>query len=349
MSQLSLQSFLPISADSHFPLENLPFGVFRQSRNTPHVGVALGDMVVDLAILEEARLLDLSPFATKPIFDHASLNPFMALGREAWRGVRRQLQELLSKDNPALRDNATLRALAIFPQAQVEMLLPVEIGNYTDFYSSREHATNVGTMLRGKDNALNPNWLHLPVAYHGRASSVVVSGTDIRRPWGQRLPPGSTDHPKFAREWRDRFRVGGGLFDRDWQTAWGRQFPVGTALEHVFGLVLVNDWSARGRSKVGIRAAGSFFVRSNFSTSISPWVVTLDALVPFQTEGPSQDPLPLPPTCGLRGIPRGTFNSEALGCKGKQCRSRSGFVPLEPAIPVLEYPAASGSPHLRRL
>src|SRR5262249_33015744 len=143
------------------------------------------------------RVLDLSPYTKHSVFDYRSLNPFMSLGREAWRSLRQQLQELLSESNAKLRDNAPLRETAVIAQRDVEMLLPVDIGNYTDFYSSREHATNVGTMLRGKENALNPNWLHLPVAYHGRASSIVVSGTDIYRPWGQRMPAGATE-PKFA-------------------------------------------------------------------------------------------------------------------------------------------------------
>src|SRR5436190_1591724 len=193
MSDARRHSFLPIAADSHFPLENLPLGVFRkQGQTQARVGVAIGEMILDLAVLEESRLLDPAAYGGTPVFHHAALNPFMALGKAAWRTVRNRLQELLSEEQPELRDDAALRERALATQAQAEMLLPVEIGDYTDFYSSREHATNVGTMLRGKENALSPNWLHLPVAYHGRASSIVVSGTEVQRPWGQRLPPGES-------------------------------------------------------------------------------------------------------------------------------------------------------------
>src|SRR5262249_35665653 len=150
------------------------------------VGVAIGDQVLDLSVLEDRGLLNIPALMGKArVFNQSSLNVFMALGRRSWQVVRKRLTVLLRHDEPTLRDNAALRQAATVPMSEVELLLPVEIGDYTDFYSSREHATNCGTMLRGADNALSPNWLHLPVAYHGRSSSVVVSGTDLRRPQGQ--------------------------------------------------------------------------------------------------------------------------------------------------------------------
>lgn len=285
-----MPSFIPVSSASHFPLENLPFGVFRTKGGVEaRVGVAIGEFVLDLAALEEAKLLDASAYGG-PVFRNESLNPFMALGRSAWREARRQIQDLLRADNSTLRDDAPLCGRAILRQDRVEMLLPVSIGDYTDFYSSREHATNVGALFRGRENALLPNWLHLPVAYHGRASSVVVSGTDLHRPCGQTLPDGS-QQPAFGPsrcvdfELEVGFLIGPG-------NSLGQPISVSDALEHVFGVVLVNDWSARDIQKWEYQPLGPFLSKS-FGTSISPWVVTLEALAPFQTEGPRQDPAPL--------------------------------------------------------
>src|SRR5207253_2797629 len=188
---MALKSFVDVPRASHFPLENLPFGVFKPREGPARIGVALGEDVVDLAALEEAGLLkDLPPgTAAATVFTRDSLNEFLALGRPAWRKVREILQKLLSADTATLRDDTKLRDRACHRQADVTMQLPAKIGSYTDFYSSYHHAHNVGTMLRGPENALMPNWKWLPVAYHGRASSVVASGTDVRRPQGQIKPP----------------------------------------------------------------------------------------------------------------------------------------------------------------
>jgi len=291
MTESTLRSFVPVDPASHFPLENLPYGVFRgRHAGEPRVGVAIGEFVLDLAVLEQTRLLDAARYGGRPLFHHPSLNPFMALGRTAWREVRAQLQELLGEDNPRLRDDQPLRDRALLPQAQVEMLLPAAIGDYTDFYSSREHATNVGAMFRGRENALLPNWLHLPVAYHGRASSVVVSGTDLHRPWGQRMPDGA-DQPTFGPSRAVDFELEMGFLIGPGNRL-GEPIPIQQALDHVFGLVLVNDWSARDIQKWEYAPLGPFLSK-NFGTSISPWVVTLEALLPFQTQGPPQDPPPL--------------------------------------------------------
>lgn len=285
-----LKSFLAVAAESHFPIQNLPYGVFRPRRGgMPRVGVALGDDVVDLAVLERHGLLGQE--AGEPLFSRASLNAFMAAGRRVWREVRERLSVLLRHDEARLRDDADLRREAILPIADVELLLPVEIGDYTDFYSSREHATNVGAMFRGPENALMPNWLYLPVAYHGRASSVVVSGTDLHRPWGQTNPK-DAPAPLFGPSQAVDFELEVGVFVGEGNPL-GRPIPIGQAEESLFGLVLVNDWSARDIQRWEYVPLGPFLAK-NFGTSISPWVVPFAALEPFRKPGPMQEPTPLP-------------------------------------------------------
>ncbi|MBP2302960.1 fumarylacetoacetase [Azospirillum picis] len=284
----ALRSFVEVAPDSHFPIQNLPFGVFSTAADPARrVGVAIGDLVLDLAVLERAGLLD----AGAPVFACDSLNPFMALGRDAWRRTRARVSELLRHDTATLRDDAGLRARALVPMAEAVMHLPVRIGGYTDFYSSREHATNVGSMFRDPKNALLPNWLHIPIGYNGRASSVVVGGTPIRRPNGQTKAP-TAEAPSFGPcrkldfELETAFIVGRG-------NALGEPIPVGEAEAHIFGMVLMNDWSARDLQQWEYVPLGPFNAKS-FGTSISPWVVTMEALEPFRTAGPVQDPQPLP-------------------------------------------------------
>jgi fumarylacetoacetase len=219
------------------------------------------------------------------------LNAFMALGRPAWREARAVISRLLRHDEPTLRDNPALCDRALVPASDVAMLLPAAVGDYTDFYSSREHATNVGIMLRGPDAALQPNWLHLPVAYHGRASSVVVSGTDLHRPKGQ-TKADTASAPSFGPSRALDFELEVGFFVGPGNDL-GRPIPIDRAAEHVFGLVLVNDWSARDIQKWEYVPLGPFLAK-NFGTTVSPWVVPLDALEPFRTAGPPQDPEPLP-------------------------------------------------------
>jgi fumarylacetoacetase len=282
----ALRSFVPVAADSHFPIQNLPYGAFRR-RGDPraHLGVAIGDFVFDLFVAQEKGLLK------EPALGGETLNAFLALGRPAWRAARAAISRLLRADEPALRDDASLRERALVPAAEVELLLPVEVGDYTDFYSSRQHAANVGAMLRGPENALPPNWLHLPVAYHGRASSVVVSGTDLHRPWGQ-AKPGDAASPVFGPSRSLDFELEVGYFVGP-GNALGRPIPVAEAEEHVFGLVLLNDWSARDVQAWEYQPLGPFLAK-NFGTSVSPWVVPLEALAPFRAAGPAQDPPPLP-------------------------------------------------------
>lgn len=287
-----LKSFVPVKPDSHFPIQNLPYGVFRHKNGgTPRVGVAIGEMVLDLSVLEKQGLFEKTPVGGDGIFSRPSLNEFMALGRPSWKAVRAVISYLLREDNPTLRDSKALRDLALTPMEAVELLLPVEIGDYTDFYSSKEHATNVGSMFRGKENALMPNWLHLPVAYHGRASSVVISGTDLHRPLGQ-LKPDDSERPVFGPSRRVDFELETGFFTGPGNKL-GEPVPIDEAPQHIFGMVLVNDWSARDIQKWEYRPLGPFLAK-NFGTSISPWVVTMEALEPFRTAGPEQEPQPLP-------------------------------------------------------
>jgi fumarylacetoacetase len=286
-----LRSFVPVSSDSHFPIQNLPYGVFRpRAGGTPRVGVAIGNLVLDLARLEYERYFDLHTNA-RSIFNRDNLNALLELVPPVWSDLRHIVQKLLTGADPSLRDDTLLREQAFHKQSDVEMLLPVDIPDYTDFYSSREHATNVGTMFRGPENALIANWLHLPVAYHGRASSVVISGTEIRRPCGQmEEQPGNG--PIFGRtrmldfELEMGFFIGGG-------NRLGEAIPISRASHHVFGMVLVNDWSARDLQRWEYQPLGPFLSKS-FATSISPWVVPLEALEPFRVPGPIQNPVPMP-------------------------------------------------------
>lgn len=279
------------SVGTDFPIQNLPFGIFStQDHPAPRAGVAIGDEVLDLSVLESAGLLAPAS-APHEVFDRPTLNDFIALGRSAWQTTREQISLLLRDDQGRLRDDAALRARALVPMRQAMMHLPVRVGGYTDFYSSREHATNVGTMFRDPANALLPNWLHLPVGYNGRASSVVISGTEVRRPMGQVKPP-SAESPSYARcakldfELETAFIVGA-------DTALGEPVSVERAESLIFGMVLLNDWSARDIQQWEYVPLGPFNAKT-FATSISPWIVTMEALEPFRVAGPVQVPEPLP-------------------------------------------------------
>jgi fumarylacetoacetase len=286
-----MKSFIEVAPDSHFPIQNLPFGIFKPANGPARVGVAIGEFVLDLAVLEERGHFRGVEMGDSPVFSTDALNAFLALGRPAWRKAREVIQHLLNSETATLRDDAELRAGALHQQKDVTMQLPARIGDYTDFYSSYHHSHNVGTMLRGPENALMPNWKWLPVAYHGRASSIVVSGTDIRRPKGQIKPPDAAT-PMFGPT---------RSFDYELETAFliGPGNPLGTpiaidnAVDHIFGLVLMNDWSARDVQAWEYQPLGPFLAK-NFSTSISPWVVMLEALEPFRKPSPAQDPQPLP-------------------------------------------------------
>ncbi|TMW67064.1 hypothetical protein Poli38472_012180 [Pythium oligandrum] len=288
-------SFVPVTPESDFPIQNLPYGVFSTKTNDKkRVGVAIGEFVLDLSVIATEGLFE---GFDAGCFNEPALNSFMAQGSKAWATARATIQKLLSADVPTLRDNAELRQKALIPMQNVIMHLPAKIGDYTDFYSSREHATNVGVMFRGKDNALQPNWLHLPVGYHGRASSVVVSGTNLRRPRGQ-LQADRADPSKGSVYGPCR------ILDYELEMAFfvgpsnnlGDPISIDKAEEHIFGVVLMNDWSARDIQKWEYVPLGPFGAK-NFGTTISPWVVTLAALEPFRATpsfGPEQQPAPLP-------------------------------------------------------
>ncbi|CAO3690570.1 unnamed protein product [Rhizopus microsporus] len=293
---MSTESFVTVSQNSDFPIQNIPFGIISTAeKQEPRAATAIGDYALDLSEIAKAGLLDQIAGLEDPVkvFSEPSLNTFMSLGRPVWRETRLRIQKLLSKDEPTLRDNSQLLEKALIPLSSVKMHLPAQIGDYTDFYCSREHATNVGIMFRGKDNALQPNWLHIPVGYHGRASSVVVSGTDIRRPAGQRLPAKDAKAPVFGPSVRLDIELEVGWFVGTGNKL-GERVEIKDARDHIFGLVLVNDWSARDIQAWEYVPLGPFLGKS-FGTTISPWIVTLDALEPFLVDGPSQSsPEPLP-------------------------------------------------------
>ncbi len=286
----SLRSFIEVDAECDFPIQNLPYGVFSRAGGSPRVGVAIGDFVLDLSVLEARGMFSGADLGRATIFDQPALNDFMARGREAWTSVRATITDLLSAETAPLRDNAVLRDEALVPMTDVTLHLPAKIGDYTDFYSSKEHATNVGIMFRGPDNALMPNWTWIPVGYHGRASSVVVSGTDLHRPVGQTKADGA-DAPVVQPCRLMDFELEMGFFVGP-ATALGDTIEVNDAEQHIFGMVVVNDWSARDIQKWEYVPLGPFLGK-NFGTSISPWVVTLDALEPFRCAGPEQEPAPL--------------------------------------------------------
>jgi fumarylacetoacetase len=283
----SLRSFIPIDPKSDFPIQNLPYGVFSAHGLAPRVGIAIGDYVLDLWELEQDGRLEVE-IGT---FAGSALNFFMQQGPKVWTKTRARISELLRADHPELRDNEELRKLALVPMADVKLHMPFMVAGYTDFYSSKEHATNVGVMFRGKDNALQPNWLHMPIGYNGRASTVVVSGTKVRRPRGQLKPPGA-ELPSFAACKRLDFELEMGAVI-------GQPSPMGQMLTEaqaeamIFGFVLLNDWSARDIQQWEYVPLGPFQGKA-FATSISPWVVTREALEPFRLDGPRQDPAPLP-------------------------------------------------------
>ncbi len=289
-NQEDLESFIEAASDSHFPIQNLPYGIFQPKQALARVGVAIGDKVLDLDVLAEAGMLGERARAER-IFSGPSLNRFVAAGKETWETNRTTLSRLLSADCPDLRDNSALLSRALHLRSEVTMRLPIEVKSYTDFYSSLEHAVNVGALFRGRENALMPNWRHVPIGYDGRANSVVVSGTDFHRPFGQ-TKPSEDAGPIFGPcksldfELEVAFVVGVG-------SELGHTIPVARAEESLFGMLLLNDWSARDIQKWEYQPLGPFLAK-NFCTSVSPWIVTTAALQPFKVPARPQEPEPLP-------------------------------------------------------
>lgn len=285
-----LKSWVEVPGGSDFPIQNLPFGIFKTDYLPPGAGVAIGDHVLDLVYLHENGFLD-GIGLPAGIFNHKDLNIFLNLGRKKGREVRQRISELLRQDNDELKSNVVAREMALLRRNEVEMLLPVKIGNYTDFYSSEEHAFNVGSMFRDPKNALLPNWKHLPVGYHGRASSIVVSGTPIHRPKGQ-IKPTDLELPVFCPSQKLDFELEMAFITCS-ETTLGSSISVKEAEDHIFGMVLFNDWSARDIQQWEYVPLGPFLGK-NFGSTISPWIVTLDALEPFRVKGPEQFPHVLP-------------------------------------------------------
>lgn len=286
----SLRSWVDTPDNSDFPIQNLPFGIFKTRYLPPVAGVAIGDHVLDLVCMHENGFFD--ALGLPPgIFNQPQLNSFLSLGRKRVGEVRERISILLRHDNEELRDNAPAREIGLIPMDEVSLLMPVQVPNYTDFYSSLEHASNVGAMFRGPKNSLLPNWKHLPVAYHGRASSIVISGTPIVRPRGQfKLPDAAL--PAFGPSGKLDFELEV-AFVTCCDTTLGQPVTVDKAEDCIVGFVLFNDWSARDIQSWEYVPLGPFLGK-NFASTVSPWIVTLDALEPFRAPCPQQDPKVLP-------------------------------------------------------
>jgi len=275
----TLKTWVSVPYNSDFSIYNLPFGIFSVKDDQPRAGIAIGAQIVDLVVVSELGLIEVNA----NYFNQSTLNEFIALGKKITNKVRLDIQQLLVIENSPLKNHPE----AFVQQEDATMHLPVQVGDYTDFYSSIEHATNVGKMFRDPENALLPNWRHIPVGYHGRASSIVVSGTDIHRPMGQ-VKTNEMETPVFQASGRLDFELEMGFIVGK-STQLGERIAVENASEHIFGLVLFNDWSARDIQKWEYVPLGPFLGKS-FASSMSPWIVTLEALEPFKVQGPKQDP-----------------------------------------------------------
>ena len=284
------KSWLEVPQESDFPIQNIPFGVFLTRENVVTVGTRIGDFAIDLGALQQMNYFE-DIELTDDMFMQDTLNDFISDGQKTWRLVRNRIADIFDSENPKLRDNPEHKKIVIFNMDEVEMQLPVLIGDYTDFYSSKEHATNVGKMFRDPENALLPNWLHIPVGYHGRSSTIIPSGIPVHRPMGQTLPNGETT-PVFGPSRLIDFELETAFITTD-VNIMGENIPIHEAEDYIFGMVLLNDWSARDIQKWEYVPLGPFLAK-NFASSISPWIVTMDALEPFRTKSPKQEPTPLP-------------------------------------------------------
>jgi len=279
-----MKSFVNVPFNSDFSIHNLPYGIFSTAQNAEHrIGVAIGEFILDLS-----AVVDYYPAEYQDVLKRDVLNPLMALGRNGWAVVRSTTQNLLL-DGSELAKNQSLQQRALVRQDAATLHLPARIGDYTDFYSSIHHATNVGAMFRSRDNALLPNWKHLPVGYHGRASSVVVSGTPITRPYGQTLPVEDA-HPVFGPCRLFDFELEMAVFVGGPPTKLGQRITAEEAVDHIFGFALMNDWSARDIQKWEYVPLVPFTAK-NLGTTISPWVVPVAALQPFVVDNYPQEPI----------------------------------------------------------
>lgn len=284
-----LQSWVPVRPGSDFPIQNIPFGIYENMKGQVRACTAIGEYVIDIAELyDHGGFSDIVP---RDVFLQPVLNDFLALGKKKIREVRAQLSRILRRENDKLANDMATRELVLVPVDRARMLMPLRVGNYTDFYSSEEHAFNVGSMFRDPKNALLPNWKHLPVGYHGRASSIVVSGTDIHRPQGQ-IKSGDTPTPQFSATQKLDFELEL-AFVTCGENQLGHPVPIDKAEDFIAGFVLFNDWSARDIQQWEYVPLGPFLGK-NFASTISPWIVTMDALEPFRVNGPPQQPAVLP-------------------------------------------------------
>lgn len=284
----SLKSWVAVPADSDFPIQNLPFGIFQRDMKT-RACTAIGDYIIDLAALQGTRLLEKCDLPVG-VFDKPTLNDFISLGRKKVGMVRDRIAELLIEDEDELQNHIAMDTIFV-DRSKVEMKIPVKVGDYTDFYSSEQHAFNVGSMFRDPDNALLPNWKHLPVGYHGRASSIIVSGTPVHRPKGQMVVSDESS-PVFGPCRLLDFELEMAFITCK-ENVLGTSVATKDAEDYIIGMVLFNDWSARDIQKWEYVPLGPFLAK-NFASSISPWIVTLDALEPFRVPGPKQEPPVLP-------------------------------------------------------
>lgn len=289
-NDINRKSWINVPENSDFPIQNIPFGVFITKDDVITIGTRIGDSAIDMGALQQLNYFE-GIELTDDMFMQDTLNDFISDGKKTWRLVRNRLAELFDETNPILRDNEEHKEIIIFNVKDIEMQLPVLIGDYTDFYSSKEHATNVGAMFRDPENALLPNWLHIPVGYHGRSSTIIPSGFPVNRPMGQTLPNGETT-PVFGPSRMVDFELEIAFITTD-ANIMGENIPINEAEDYIFGMVLMNDWSARDIQKWEYVPLGPFLAK-NFATSISPWIITMDALEPFRTKGPKQDPVPFP-------------------------------------------------------
>lgn len=282
------KTWLHVEKNSDFPIQNIPFGVFLTKDNITTIGTRIGNYAIDLAALHQLGYFEGIPL-TDDIFMQDALNDFISDGRTTWRLIRNRIADIFDKEYQKLKENSKHRDIVIFDISEIEMLLPVDIYDFTDFYSSKNHALNVGRMFRDAENALTPNWLHMPLAYHGRSSSIVVSGTKIRRPKGQTFPK-DVKNPVFGSSKLVDFELEMGFITTD-ANKLGKSIDINETDEYIFGMVLLNDWSARDIQKWEYQPLGPFLAKS-FATTISPWIVTMDALEPFKVDSPEQDPKP---------------------------------------------------------
>lgn len=294
------KTWLDTPADTDFPIQNIPFGVFLTRDDIITIGTRIGDHAIDLGALHQLGYFEGIPL-TDDIFLQDTLNDFISDGKKTWRLVRNRIADIFDAKNSDLRDNQEHRNIVLFTLDEIEMQMPVQVGDYTDFYSSKEHATNVGTMFRDPENALLPNWLHIPVGYHGRSSSIIPSGIPVHRPQGQTMPNGATE-PVFGPSRLVDFELEMAFITTD-ANPLGEPIPIDEAEDYIFGMVLFNDWSARDIQKWEYVPLGPFLAK-NFASSISPWIVTMDALEPFRTESPKPEKelLPYLKTSGKKSV-----------------------------------------------